>query len=169
MSGRDVDHPMSEGQRPTLGALIRQAMRARGMRKVDLVQRMERSPTFVHRLIHDLDKYPPPPDVLADLRRALGLSMRDMLTALGYEIESGASPSAADFASDVPREIARAMIDDVDEKDIGMVQGLIQTVISSHDEREEARQLARQDALPPTPTASADPLNHVSDAVLVLF
>src|SRR5688572_16058801 len=75
------------------GALIRARREDLGIRSYELAQRIGRQPSLISRLETGAYKDTPPPDILAALERELGVSQREMLTALGYLADAPPRPA----------------------------------------------------------------------------
>lgn len=79
----------------TLGDLMRNRMRARGMTGKDLAARIGKSPNFVSKLLTGKMEETPSPGELAAIGEALGLPMDAMLEGLGYPISPDRGFAAA--------------------------------------------------------------------------
>jgi transcriptional regulator with XRE-family HTH domain len=66
------------------GTLIKNRREERGLMAFEVAAQLHRPASFVSRLETGAFKETPPPNVLADLEAALGISQAEMLNALGY-------------------------------------------------------------------------------------
>lgn len=85
-----------------LGGLIRSKRERAGLRAYDVAARIGKQPSYITRLETGATKTLPPPEELAGIGDALGLSMAEMIEAAGYPVSA---PSAWDDSEDV-EEIA---------------------------------------------------------------
>lgn len=69
------------------GKLIKNRREDRGLQAFELAAAMKRPASFISRLETEAFKETPPPNVLADLEAALGISQAEMLRALGYRVD----------------------------------------------------------------------------------
>jgi transcriptional regulator with XRE-family HTH domain len=66
------------------GELVRTARERAGLKAFELADRMHTHGSFISRLETGAFKETPAPDIIAQLQEHLGLSQRELLTALGY-------------------------------------------------------------------------------------
>lgn len=103
---------------PSLGTLVRRAMKARGyMEGKELARCIGKSPSFVSKIINDNMKVTPAPDVFAALERELGVSQERMLRAFGYAVGDRESRVGSAEVNDAKAEAVESVLAVVDSMD----------------------------------------------------
>lgn len=85
----------------TLGQIVDQAMKQRGLKGYELAARLGKQPAFVSRLINDEIKETLPVADMEAIERELSIPQPVMLRALGYAIPKAPRPTYGDNRLDI--------------------------------------------------------------------
>lgn len=123
-----------------LGELIRSVRVGQGLKAVDLAAMTGLSTTMISRLETGTYKETPPPEVMVKIEKALKLPAKDMLVALGYEVDGQSVPDAR-LPDHDPRVQLHALVDRIDWRSdrFEVVRNMLQTMADLDRKAREGR------------------------------
>jgi transcriptional regulator with XRE-family HTH domain len=116
----------------TYGALLRRKREDRGLNQDEVGDRIGRDKSYVSRMENGRGMVMPDPQVLRDFGQALGLTMEEQLTALGYLDDPSARGPAYTVAPDDPRADLLDLVAGLPAEDIRAAIRLLDVVLTGY-------------------------------------